>query len=156
MAGLSWGGHETLQTTLYNLDKFAHIGSFSGALFFLKDGIDKAYDGVFNDADAFNSRVKTFFFGMGSEENFAGLAGACAETIAAVAVVHHYYHGHAFAGSNLVVENVGHLALLVPSALVFAHAVLEVEHRIFLVGAFFVFSGSVDIAQFLPGRNQRA
>ncbi len=33
-----------------------------------------------------------------------------------------------------------------PSALVFAHAVLEVEHRIFLVGAFFVFSGSVDIA----------
>ncbi len=70
MAGLSWGGHETLQTTLYNLDKFAHIGSFSGALFFLKDGIDKAYDGVFNDADAFNSRVNTFFFGMGSEENF--------------------------------------------------------------------------------------
>lgn len=45
MAGLSWGGHETFQTTLYNLDKFAHIGSFSGALF-LRDSIDKVYDGV--------------------------------------------------------------------------------------------------------------
>lgn len=49
MAGLSWGGHETFQTTLYNLDKFAHIGSFSGALF-LRDSIDKVYDGVFADA----------------------------------------------------------------------------------------------------------
>lgn len=70
MAGLSWGGHETLEITLRNLDLFAHIGSFSGALFFLGKGLDKAYDGVFNSADDFNSKVKTFFFGMGSEENF--------------------------------------------------------------------------------------
>lgn len=33
MAGLSWGGHQTFMTTLYNLDKFAYIGSFSGAIF---------------------------------------------------------------------------------------------------------------------------
>lgn len=70
MAGLSWGGHETFQTTLYNLDKFGHIGSFSGALFFLNDGIDKAFNGVFADADAFNSKVHTLFLGMGSEESF--------------------------------------------------------------------------------------
>ncbi len=70
MAGLSWGGHETFQTTLYNLDKFSHIGSFSGALFFLADGIDKAYDGVFTDADKFNKQVHTFFLGMGTEEGF--------------------------------------------------------------------------------------
>lgn len=70
MAGLSWGGHQTLETTLNNLDKFAHIGSFSGALFFLANGLENAYGGVFNDADKFNSQVKTFFFGMGSEENF--------------------------------------------------------------------------------------
>lgn len=69
MAGLSWGGHETFQTTLYNLDKFAHIGSFSGALF-LRDSIDKVYDGVFADADAFNGKVRTLFLGMGSEEGF--------------------------------------------------------------------------------------
>lgn len=70
MAGLSWGGHETFQITLHNLDKFSHIGSFSGALFFFADGVDKACDGVFKDADAFNSRVHTLFLGMGSEENF--------------------------------------------------------------------------------------
>lgn len=70
MAGLSWGGHETFQITLNNLDKFSHIGSFSGALFFLADGIDKACNGVFNDADAFNNKVHTLFLGMGSEENF--------------------------------------------------------------------------------------
>lgn len=70
MAGLSWGGKETLDITLANLDKFAHIGSFSGALFFLQGGLENAYGGVFKDADAFNSKVKTFFFSMGSEENF--------------------------------------------------------------------------------------
>ncbi len=70
MAGLSWGGHETFQTTLHNLDKFAHIGSFSGALFFLADGLEKAYGGIFTDATAFNSKVHTFFLGMGTEESF--------------------------------------------------------------------------------------
>ncbi|MDE6268828.1 MAG: esterase [Muribaculaceae bacterium] len=70
MAGLSWGGHETFQTTLYNLDKFSHIGSFSGALFFLMGGLDKAYDGVFNNAEDFNGKVHTLFLGMGSEEGF--------------------------------------------------------------------------------------
>ena len=44
MAGLSWGGHETFQTTLRNLDKFSHIGAFSGALFFLSDGLENAYE----------------------------------------------------------------------------------------------------------------
>lgn len=70
MAGLSWGGHQTFETALRNLDKFSHIGSFSGALFFLANGIDNAYEGVFTNADDFNSRVHTFFLGMGTEENF--------------------------------------------------------------------------------------
>lgn len=70
MAGLSWGGHETFQITLRNLDKFSHIGSFSGALFFFSDGLDNVCDGVFKDADAFNDKVHTLFLGMGSEENF--------------------------------------------------------------------------------------
>lgn len=70
MAGLSWGGHQTLEATMRHLDKFAHIGSFSGALFFLANGIDNAYDGIFTNPEEFNSRVKTLFFGMGSEENF--------------------------------------------------------------------------------------
>jgi len=70
MAGLSWGGHQTFAITLRNLDKFAHIGSFSGALFFDPDKITEVYDGVFADAAGFNSKVKTLFLGIGSEENF--------------------------------------------------------------------------------------
>ena len=69
MAGLSWGGHQTLTITLNNLDKFAHIGSFSGALFFLReDNVKEIYNGVFADPAAFNQKVHTLFFGMGSEE----------------------------------------------------------------------------------------
>lgn len=70
MAGLSWGGKETFDITMRNLDKFAHIGAFSGALFGVQGDILNAYEGVFKDADAFNSKVKTLFLGMGSEENF--------------------------------------------------------------------------------------
>ncbi len=70
MAGLSWGGHETLEITLRNLDKFSHIGSFSGALFFDPAKIDSIYDGVFADSKAFNDKVDTLFLGMGTEENF--------------------------------------------------------------------------------------
>ena len=70
MAGLSWGGHQTFNTTLNNLDKFAHIGAFSGALIFLrKENLKEAYNGVFANATAFNEKVHTFFLGMGSEEN---------------------------------------------------------------------------------------
>ena len=68
MAGLSWGGKQTLDITTANLDKFAYIGTFSGAIF----GLDlKTYaNGVFADANAFNNKVKYFFMGMGTEENF--------------------------------------------------------------------------------------
>lgn len=89
MAGLSWGGHETFQTTLRNLDRFAHIGSFSGALFFLADGIENAYNGIFTDADSFNSRVHTFFLGMGTEENFG--SDKISEALTNAGIRHTYY-----------------------------------------------------------------
>ena len=44
-----------------------------------------------------------------------------------------------------VVHDVGHHALLVPAALVLAHAVLQIQHRILLL-AFFIFGRSIDIA----------
>lgn len=70
MAGLSWGGFQTFNTTMANLDKFSHVGSFSGAIFALAAGdITKVYDGVFADAAKFNSQVHTLFIGTGSEEN---------------------------------------------------------------------------------------
>ncbi|MDH6342795.1 arabinogalactan endo-1,4-beta-galactosidase/enterochelin esterase-like enzyme [Parabacteroides sp. PFB2-12] len=70
MAGLSWGGHQTFQTVLPNLDTFAYLGSFSGALFIQDNEIDTLFNGVFKDSQAFNKRVHTFFLGIGSEENF--------------------------------------------------------------------------------------
>lgn len=68
MAGLSWGGHQTLETTLENLDQFAWIGTFSGALFLRGDDLPKIHGGVFADPAAFNRKVHAFFIGVGSEE----------------------------------------------------------------------------------------
>ena len=45
MAGLSWGGHQTFDIVLNNLDKFAWMGTFSGAIFGLD--VKTAYNGVF-------------------------------------------------------------------------------------------------------------
>ena len=70
MAGLSWGGHQTFETVMPNLDKFSYVGSFSGALFFTDEQLDKVYNGVFADAARFNSHILGFFLGIGSEENF--------------------------------------------------------------------------------------
>lgn len=68
MAGLSWGGKETLEITTANLDKFCAIGTFSGAIF----GVDiqKYNGGVFTDAAKFNKEINYFFMGCGTEENF--------------------------------------------------------------------------------------
>jgi enterochelin esterase family protein len=69
MAGLSWGGQQTFQTTLTNIDKFAHIGAFSGAIFLAPNAdMKQIYNGVFADANAFNSKVHTLFMGIGTEE----------------------------------------------------------------------------------------
>jgi enterochelin esterase family protein len=68
MAGLSWGGHQTLETTLPNLDKFAWIGTFSGAIFLRDDQLPTVHGGVFADPAAFNKKVHAFFIGVGSEE----------------------------------------------------------------------------------------
>jgi enterochelin esterase-like enzyme len=67
MAGLSWGGFQTFNITLNNLDKFAYIGGFSGAGI-QANNIKTAYNGVFADANAFNKKVKVLFIGIGSVE----------------------------------------------------------------------------------------
>ena len=66
MAGLSWGGHQTFDITLTNLDKFSYIGGFSGAIFGLD--VKTGYDGVFANSASFNKRVHYLFLGCGSEE----------------------------------------------------------------------------------------
>jgi len=66
MAGLSWGGHQTFDVVLTNLDKFAWMGTFSGAIF----GIDPktAYNGVFADADKFNKQIHYLYMNWGEED----------------------------------------------------------------------------------------
>lgn len=69
MAGLSWGGLLTFNTTLNNIDKFSYIGGFSGAGSIDLKNLDTVYGGVFKDRKAFNDKVHLFFLGIGSEEH---------------------------------------------------------------------------------------
>lgn len=69
MAGLSWGGLQTFNITLNNIDKFSHIGGFSGAGQINTDQLETAYNGVFKDPKVFNEKVHVFFLGIGSEEH---------------------------------------------------------------------------------------
>jgi len=67
MAGLSRGGMQTTQTVFHNIDKFAWLGTFSGFMG-MRDGIDKAFDGIFKDAATFNKQFNLFFISTGSVE----------------------------------------------------------------------------------------
>ena len=69
LAGLSWGGYQTFQIGLSNLDKFAYLGAFSGfAPFNPETDLKTVYNGAFSDSAAFNEEVRVFFLGIGSEE----------------------------------------------------------------------------------------
>ena len=68
MAGLSWGGHQTFDLVLNNMDKFSWMGAFNGAIFGLD--VKTAYDGVFTRPDEFNKRIHYLYLSCGSEENF--------------------------------------------------------------------------------------
>jgi enterochelin esterase-like enzyme len=60
MAGLSMGGMQTKQITLANLDKFSHIGMFSGGSIAPTDAS--------NLGDAFKQKVKVLFVSYGGRE----------------------------------------------------------------------------------------
>nr|WP_297100707.1 bifunctional carbohydrate acetyl esterase/feruloyl esterase [uncultured Prevotella sp.] len=66
MAGLSWGGHQTFDIVLQNLDKFAWMGTFSGAIFGLD--VKTAYNGVFANADEFNKKIHYMYMNWGEED----------------------------------------------------------------------------------------
>nr|WP_319573343.1 alpha/beta hydrolase-fold protein [uncultured Draconibacterium sp.] len=66
MAGLSRGGFQTTRTVFSNMDMFAWMGTFSGS-FVRGDAVD-AFNGVFKDADAFNSKMNLLFISTGTEE----------------------------------------------------------------------------------------
>ena len=66
MAGLSWGGHQSFDIVFNNMDKFAWLGTFSGAIFGLD--LKTAYNGVFTNADEFNKKIHYMYMNWGSED----------------------------------------------------------------------------------------
>ena len=66
MAGLSWGGHQTFDVVLQNMDKFAWMGTFSGAIFGMD--VKTAYDGVFANGDEFNKKIHCLYMNWGSDD----------------------------------------------------------------------------------------
>lgn len=66
MAGLSWGGHQTFDIVFNNMDKFAWLGTFSGAIFGLN--VKTAYNGVFTNADEFNKKIHYMYMNWGEED----------------------------------------------------------------------------------------
>ena len=75
IAGLSWGGHQAFEIGLRHTDLFSGIGAFSGAIFvFPGMSLDSLYDGIFMDADRFNSLVPVLFMSNGTEEGLGGMA----------------------------------------------------------------------------------
>lgn len=104
MAGLSMGGMQTSAVTMANLDKFSHIGLFSGgaSMGFGPGGpgkpapsaaptpapfdIKTVYNGAMADPAEFNRKVKVLFMSFGSEpplENPEGLKKHQEQLIAA-------------------------------------------------------------------------
>jgi enterochelin esterase-like enzyme len=85
MAGLSMGGMQTRQITLANLDKFSHIGMFSG-------GSIAATDPALADPEAFQKKVKVLLVSYGSREaGGAAAAKANQEALQKLGVKSVYY-----------------------------------------------------------------
>jgi len=86
MSGLSMGGMQTISVTMANLDKFSHIGLFSGGAATPRRtpgqtappapaplDFKTIYNGQMANPAEFNKKVKVFFFSCGTEENPDGL-----------------------------------------------------------------------------------
>jgi enterochelin esterase family protein len=87
MAGLSMGGGQTLQITSAHLDTFAWVGSFSAPI--RNFDIKTSFNGVFNDAAAYNKRVRLLWFGAGTGEvTFIEAAAQLKKALEAAGVKH--------------------------------------------------------------------
>jgi enterochelin esterase-like enzyme len=96
MAGLSMGGNQTCQITFHNLDKFSHIGAFSGTMNGLSTtDLDPqtAFDGIFKDGATLNKQIKLLWIGMGTKEPnpFPGAIGAFRAMLDKAGVKYVYY-----------------------------------------------------------------
>jgi enterochelin esterase-like enzyme len=64
IVGLSMGGQQALDAGLNNLDKFAYVGSFSGAA----SDLDAAKAKLSADPESFNRGLKVFWIGVGKDD----------------------------------------------------------------------------------------
>jgi enterochelin esterase family protein len=91
IAGLSMGGGQAMRTGLANLDKFAWIGTFSGAL---RDfNLDTSYGGAFKDAAAINRQLRLLWIGCGEEDSLFAGAARIHQTLAEHKVEHVWFPG---------------------------------------------------------------
>ncbi|HUS36270.1 MAG TPA: alpha/beta hydrolase-fold protein [Verrucomicrobiae bacterium] len=82
MAGLSMGGMQTRTITLAHLDKFSHIGVFSGGSIGLTN---------VTDMSTFKKKTKLVFVSYGSKENGASAAKANIEALKKAGINSVYY-----------------------------------------------------------------
>lgn len=83
MAGLSMGGMQTRAIALANLDKFSHLGIFSGGSFSTND---------ITDLEVFKQKNKVVFFSYGSREERGAAAAKEHAEILKNAGIHSYYY----------------------------------------------------------------
>jgi len=62
------GSGQTLDIGLTNLDKFSYLGMFSRRTMSDEEFNLQSFGGVFLDAEAFNKKVKLFWWGAGTAE----------------------------------------------------------------------------------------
>jgi len=77
------GSVQTMYIGLNNLDTFSYLGIFSRRPMSAKEW--KNFSGVFADADAFNQKVKLFWWGAGTAEE--GIYNAAKKNLAELAEI---------------------------------------------------------------------
>jgi enterochelin esterase-like enzyme len=95
IAGLSMGGGQAMRTGFGNLDQFAWIGAFSGAI---RDfDIEKSYGGVLSGTDYANRQLRLLWIGCGTEDRLIEPARQLHEALTERKVEHVWFEG---AGSH--------------------------------------------------------
>jgi len=91
IAGLSMGGGQAMRTGLANLDKFAWVGTFSGAL---RDfNPETSYGGVFKDPAAANKQLRLLWIGCGEEDSLYTGATRIHDTLTQNKIEHVWFPG---------------------------------------------------------------
>jgi enterochelin esterase-like enzyme len=91
IAGLSMGGGQAMRIGLTHLDKFASVGSFSGAI---RDfNIETSYGGALRDAAEVNRRLRLLWIGCGTEDRLIQGARQLHESLAQNKIEHIWVEG---------------------------------------------------------------